>query len=401
MTVWKGENHMANTLDYLDWRGDLSLETAPFCEVDSLLLSQLAYLPMDGLVPGRQAQGSAPLPEVMAALTQSKAEKAVLEHYRALGQNYRLLAEKLKNCPRFRDVRLCRFANDFDEAQQKQFSAVSVLLPDGCVSIAYRGTDNTLVGWKEDFNMSFITPVPAQREAVQYLAETAHAFPKAALRLGGHSKGGNLAVYAAAFCGAGIQSRILSVHSHDGPGFQQGVMDNDGYRAVNGRITTFVPQSSVVGMLLEHEEEYVVVHSTGSGPFQHDSFSWEVLGPAFVKEEGTSAGSRMFDETLKDWLSRMDATQREQFSDALFELFGAAGATTLKELTASPGKTAGAVLGKLAGLDADTRGVLLETLGELMSATGKTLQHTALERPGKGRIGGKPPRLKGGSRNAR
>lgn len=376
---------MANTLDYLAWRGDLSFISVPFCEVDSLILSQLAYLPMDGLVPGKNERGSTFLPEVLQSLTEGTAKEGTLQHYGALYPSYRTLAEMLQNSARFRDVRLSRYVNDFDETEQKQFSAVTALLPDGCAYTAYRGTDNTLIGWKEDFNMSFITPVPAQREAVRYLAGTARTYPKSALRLGGHSKGGNLAVYASAFCGADIQKRIVSVHSHDGPGFQQGVMDNAGYQAVKGRITTFVPHSSVVGMLLEHEEEYVVVHSSESGLFQHNSFSWEVLGPAFIREEETSAGSRLFNEALKGWLSNMDAAQREQFSDALFQLLGAAGATTLKELAANPGKTAGAVLKKFAGLDDDTRGVLLETIGELMSATGKTLQHTALDRPKKER----------------
>ena len=167
--------------------------------------------------------------------------------------------------------------------------------------------------------MSFQSQVPAQEKALWYLEAFArvHHGP---IRLAGHSKGGNLAVYAAAKATEELQDRILSVHNHDGPGFHSEMLRSPGYRAILPRVRTFVPQSSVVGMLLEHEEPYTVVRSRQLSLLQHEPYSWEVQGGDFVRMEEVDDSSRFVDQTIKQWLSTTSMEERNAFVDAVYEL---------------------------------------------------------------------------------
>ena len=172
------------------------------------------------------------------------------------------LGHKMAASRRFSDLTLCAYVSRTDEETQTQFSALTALLPDKTAYIAFRGTDDTIVGWKEDFNLAFLPVVPAQRMAAEYLAAAAAALPSHPLRVGGHSKGGNLAVYSAAKSSGEIQERIVAVHNNDGPGFAWDISETPGHKRIASRIHTILPQTSVVGMLMEHEKRYQVVHST-------------------------------------------------------------------------------------------------------------------------------------------
>ena len=268
---------MANILDYLDWRGDLTLAERGFNEVDNLLMAELCFLNFSGIVPAG-FDAPAALPEAMrqydAARPQETMGVLVPEQIPELGR--RMAASR-----RFSGLRLCGYADRIDDETQTQFSALTILLPDQTAYIAFRGTDDTIVGWKEDFNLAFLPVVPAQRMAADYLTAAAAAFPALPLRVGGHSKGGNLAVYSAVFCGSAVQNQIKRVYNNDGPGFRTSLLPLPEHKRVADKITTILPESSVVGMLLEHEERYEVVRSTQSGLWQHDGFSWQVRGEKF------------------------------------------------------------------------------------------------------------------------
>lgn len=346
---------MANVFDYLKWRGDLSFRQSPFNDVDNLVLSLLAYIPFDGAVPASPGEG-VPLREAaLGFLSRRDAGKAV----RIRRDLEFLLA--VMDCPRFGSLRLSAYVSQLDPLEEKQFAAFAIDLGRGRHYMAFRGTDNTLVGWKEDFNMSFLSPVPSQEEALRYLEAVG---PKlgGSLLLGGHSKGGNLAVYAAAFCSPELQKRIRRIYNNDGPGFTGKVLHSSGHRAVERRICTFVPQTSVIGMLLEHEERYTVVHSHQLGLLQHDPYSWEVLGAKLVFLEETSPECRFLDRTIKDWIAGMDVGERRQFVDLLFDVLGAGHAETLPQLTANWYKSARAMLKTLWNTDETTKRMLSRTL---------------------------------------
>lgn len=355
---------MANVFDYLIWRGDLSLSAAPFQRVDALILTCLSYAPLDGLVPPEGISLRA------AAESYFTANGWPEEKRRAdFEENTLLFWAALARSVRFGGMRLKDYVNQIDPEKEQQFSAVTVELGEAGTFAAFRGTDNTLVGWKEDFNMGYCARVPSQQAAAVYLERTA-ALSTGPLWAGGHSKGGNLAVYAAANCSPAVRARLAGVYNNDGPGFCGNALDRAGYEAVRGRIHTFVPQTSVVGMLLDHEEEYTVVCSDQTGILQHDPYSWQLKGPDFGCLEEVDGTSRFVSLTLKEWIAGLDGPRRAEFVDALFEVLSAAGeqVSPLPTLTPEWFRQAGAVLDRLRTVDRETRHIIFQVLGELLKA---------------------------------
>ena len=267
---------------------------------------------------------------------------------------------------------LCAYVSRTDEETQTQFSALTILLPDKTAYIAFRGTDDTIVGWKEDFNLAFLPVVPAQKMAAEYLSAAAAALPSHPLRVGGHSKGGNLAVYSAVFCGEAVQNQLMRVYNNDGPGFRTSLLGLPEHKRVADRITTILPESSVVGMLLEHEERYEVVRSTQSGLWQHDGFSWQVRGEKFEHLPDLTEGGKLVDETLRAFIVSLSDEQRVAFIDALFDILTCTDADTLTDLKEGGLRTAAAMVRKYRTLDKDTRQALGSTLRLFMKAGAKT-----------------------------
>lgn len=353
---------MGNILDYLAWRGDLPLSRVPFGAVDALALSALSYVRFDTLVPSG-AEGSVPLGEA--------AEKFLsLPRGRFRCAEDLDLLRALARSPRFAPMELCRYADRFVPREETQFSALTVLPGDGSACLAFRGTDGTLVGWKEDFNLSFLDVVPAQLEAADYVQRFAAGF-FGPLRLCGHSKGGNLAVAGASLCPAKVRDRVRAVYSFDSPGFTGYILARPGYHELLTRIRSFVPKSSVVGLLLAHEESYTVVDSSQKGLFQHDLYSWQVLGGGFVQLEEVDTGSRSLDRTLKGWLTGLTNQQRETVVDTLYQLLSSQDAKTLREAL-EPANLA-AALRSVKDMDPGDLLTVASSLARLIGAALRTL----------------------------
>ena len=317
--------NVPDMFDYLKWRGDILFSQLPPNPVDALIFATLSYVRFDGIVPGEPGRQVSLAEAAGAVLSLTD-----LENRARVTRDLELL-KAAASTPRFAEVELCCYKSVFLPEEEAQFAAVIFLPGDGSAFLAFRGTDRTLVGWKEDFNMSFRESVPAQRMAAEYVnafgAET-----ELPLRLGGHSKGGNLAVYAAAKCAPELRERILAVYNHDGPGFMDSMMRYPGYLEMVPKIHTYVPQSSVIGMLLEHEEAYTVIRSSQIGIMQHDPHSWEVQGAGFVTVEELTADSRFLNRTLKNWLAGMTVEERNAFFDSVFELLAAGDASRTNEI---------------------------------------------------------------------
>lgn len=316
---------MGNLFDYLRWRGDLSLNTVPVTPVDALIFSTLSYLNFEGIVP-RNMQNPIPL-HVAADAFLSLAD--ALDRVRAKSDLQLLRAAA--DSPRLRNTRLAFYRSKLIPEEETQFAATAFLLDDGSAFLAFRGTDYSLVGWKEDFNMSFQDSVPAQREAVAYVAELAENYP-VLLRLGGHSKGGNLSVYAAAKASPNIQKRILEIYNLDGPGFTETMMQDAGYLAIVPKIKTYIPESSIIGMLLEQRNDYHVIKSRQLGLLQHEPYSWEIQAGDFEHTEEISKGTRFADKAITNWLRDMTPEERGAFVDATYQLLSASGASSVGEL---------------------------------------------------------------------
>ena len=357
------EPKMANMIDYILWRGDLTLKQSPFNYVDSLILSQLSYVLFE------EFEGSISLMDAAAMVFASK--QKVTEGLLVSKEDTRLLSLVARS-KRFGSMMLSGYANKIDAEEEKQFAAITIYPGDATAYVSFRGTDDTLIGWKEDVNMSFIVPVPSQLESVEYLKAVCRNFT-GKIRVGGHSKGGNLAVYAATFCNKSTQRRIIDIYNNDGPGFSSTIIEDERYVNVCHKIHTFVPQSSVVGMLLGHEEEYRVVHSTQTGLFQHDPYSWEVVGTDFIYLDQVSSKSRFIDKTLKEWIMGMDDEQKKVFVNSLYEIISVTEAKTLIDLSMSGVKNARIVLKSMSNLDSETRKMISKTFSQLMKIVRKNL----------------------------
>ncbi len=325
---------MGTVYDYLNWRGDLSFREAPLNEVDAMIFSFLSYLDFHGIVPEHH-RGGVPLKAVANTYFARHTDPAKQSLGLFLPRETAKVFRTLKDTRRFRSVEMRGFVNRIDTEIETQFSAVTFLPDDGTAVVVYRGTDDTLVGWKENLNMSFLPVVPAQASAVEYLHTVAEALPNHKLCLAGHSKGGNLSAYAAVHAELEVRRRITRAYSFDGPGFQTNMLEDPVYLKMRPVIRSLVPQASVVGMLLEHDEHYAVVKSRQAGVFQHNALSWEVMGNSFVRVEQLSAESRRTDRTVSQLLGEMTPEQREEFCTAVYQMFSVDGVKTLSDLVAA------------------------------------------------------------------
>ena len=305
--------YMTDLFDYIKWRGDLTFRQDPPNAVDALVFSALSYIHYSGELES-SFSARVPLQKAAADFLELKDCSTRIRVKRDIE-----LLKAAADSVRFGTCFLTRYMERSVPERETQFAAVCFFLDDGSAFLAFRGTDDTLIGWKEDFNMSFQDSVPAQRLALGYLKSFADDF-LVPLRLGGHSKGGNLAVFAAAGVSEDIQKRILSVYNNDGPGFTEKMIRDPGYIRIVPKIKTFVPQSSVIGMLLEHEEPYIVVRSNQVSLLQHEIYSWEIIGKKFVEMEEITADSRFLNLTIKNWIADMTLEERNVLVDAMFDL---------------------------------------------------------------------------------
>ena len=357
---------MADIFDYLKSCVDETFAQRTLSDADTLVFSRLAYLPFDGAIEsGWRSEITVAQAAEMLLARDGVSEEVMyprdLDFLRELARNRR-----------FGQLGLSGYVNIIEQNLQMQFSAITLTLDKNLHYIVFRGTDTTFVGWKEDFNMSFTFPIPSQKNALDYIEGAADAF-EGPLYVGGHSKGGNLAVYSAAFCRPETQARIRGVYNHDGPGFSRDVMSQSGYKNVAGKIHTFVPQSSVVGMLLDHEENYTIVESRQIGLMQHDLYTWQTEQNGFVCLDRVSESSRLADLTLKEWIGGMSDSQREAFSEALYSVLEGYGASTTRELNDNRYKAATAMLKTLKNMDPDTRGAITKTLSQLFTTVRKNI----------------------------
>lgn len=360
-----------NIIDYLNEYADVSLKDEPMNDVDSLVLCQFAYLKFDGLVPA-VTENARPV-SLQQLYEHPDYEKLYGdERYE---KNNRALFEAMLKCERFRNMKLNCYINIIENQAdfETQFSAVTFLLEDGTMYVAYRGTDENIVGWKEDFNMAFLSPVPGQEFAVKYLNMVTKQLPRD-FYIGGHSKGGNLAVYAAMNCFPQAQQRILKIYSMDGPGFRPEVLERCDFGRIEDRTCKILPHSSLVGMLFEKDIRYQVVESRTFGLAQHNPFTWLVQDGQFVTVSDIYETRRFMDNTLNEWILSLDERSLRTFVDTLFQILSASESDNLIDFTANLKRSLTGVLGAVKGLDEDTQKALIQTVKSLFEIAGMRMR---------------------------
>lgn len=306
-------NSGENIISYVRHYCLLSFKEKPLHNADTLVFSQLAYNKYRGFV-SEKPEFSLTLRELM----DKDALPSLYDTTRVPEENSQLLYA-CADSPRYENIKIGFYRSDLDDDEEKQFSAVSFQLSENLIYVAFRGTDASIVGWKEDLNMAFSAPIPSQLEGVEYLRELAAAFPEARFYLGGHSKGGNIAEYAATFVPDETQERIIAIYNHDGPGFRDDGIDLARYGKIRDKIYKFVPEASVFGLLLEQHADYRVVESKAFLYLQHDPFSWLIEKSDFIYADEVSDFARRANAVIKRWLEDTDEETRQVFIEALYD----------------------------------------------------------------------------------
>ncbi len=317
---------MNNIMDYVSWRGDLDFNSSPFNAVDNLIFSQISYLNFSGIVPC-ELNSSITLKEAWDKYNHLGRK---LEHL-LLADSIRKLTDLLVKTKRFSEIKLSGYTEVFDEVTEKQFAALTINYGKA-LYVSFRGTDDSLVGWKEDFNLSFMESVPAQKEAQLYLNRVMKEIRFIPVFLGGHSKGGNLAIYAAINAKKSHKKRIKLIFNNDGPGFSERIVKSNKYIETEGKIINIMPEGSIVGQLLSHGADELFVKSKRPMLFQHDPFSWEVIGNDFVLADGLDEKSKKLDNLIKTWFTELSFEEREKMVVAIYEMAKASDAKTLTEI---------------------------------------------------------------------
>ena len=352
---------MTDIFDYLKWRSDVPFSVAPFNDVDNIILSELSYSDFSGIVSSDDSSVS--LSQVCERFFLMHDRSEIIQNT-AFDAKAPLLMEYMVSGCRFGNMYLHRFVSKLDEEKTAQMSAVTYLLDDGSAYVAFRGTDNTLVGWKEDFDIGCLSETRGQQLAVDYLKLIAKEINRP-LRVGGHSKGGNFAIYAASFISSEVQDRILTVFSNDGPGFRKEVIEMPGYLRILPKVVRIIPDTSMIGMLLSNKAEYKVIRSNASGILQHDVMSWSTERARFEPAELSDLG-KLLNTVLDSWIDDMNDELRNSVTDTIFAVFESTGADSFREISHQKLKSAEAMLAYLLTIPKEKQGELFHLAGNLL-----------------------------------
>ncbi len=346
---------MSNLLDYLHWRGDIPFNVSPWNEVDGALCATLSYLNFHGLEDHRGW-----------TLREAKRIDLLIEGQGNMFGPRKRMFEAMAESERFGESRMHHFIALTDEDASMQFSAMCMDLPDDTMAVVFRGTDNTLVGWREDFNMSYQTTVPGQLAAAYYLSKAARLSSRP-IRLMGHSKGGNLAVYAGAAVPEKIQKRIEGIWTYDGPGMNLEISRSEGFERIRDRIHSYVPQTSIIGMLMDYYKPYTVVRSTAKGLEQHDPMTWQVYGTHFEELESIDRTASVVSETLHEMLANSTPEQRGAFVETLFRLADNTNATRMSDILNEKFRSLVKMAGGRKELEPETRRVFTRLMAQAVT----------------------------------
>lgn len=348
---------MGNIMDYISWRGDLSFEQSQFNEVDNLILACFSYVNLDGISAVTKQKGIR-----LKKLTKEFMKLHTMKELEADKSFIRLapfMMMEMAKSVRFGKCVVRNYVNDIVTEAEQQFAAMEIVLEDGTSYVSFRGTDDTIIGWKEDFNLS-TGVVPAQKRAIEYLQKISE-HTDGMLRVGGHSKGGNLAIYGSVMCKS-AHEKILEIYSNDGPGFSREFQELPETKEMMPKIIRIIPEYSIIGTLLEHEKEPVIVASSSKGLLQHDGFSWEVQGPALVRRDSLNKTALRFIEILHKWIDGMDMEQKRLLIEDLFATLQASGYENLSEVQSGGLKSLAAMVKRVEKFAPESRGMMQELL---------------------------------------
>lgn len=346
-----------NIIDYMKWRGDLSFDKSPVNEVDFLILSTISYLRFSDIVHKNFKQDIT-LQKAAQLFLDAKDFEVRKSETENVDPNTVEVLEVAGKSKRFGELQVNGFWDRFDLQKEEQFAAISFTSKQAkWTCVTFRGTDNNLVGWKEDFNLAIMDEVPSQADAVEYFNEAA-SLKKGTLYIAGHSKGGNLAIYAAKNAKEKFKKRIKYVYDFDGPGFYQSFFRDESYKSIKNKIKTYVPELSIVGSLFWHDGPYTALQSSGKGIYEHDPLNWQVIANHFDELPDKSDESKALGRTVNEWMSHISSSSKKTFIDTVYKLLVDTNAKTLMSLQNNIWENLYKVLRGLRNLDPDTKNLV-------------------------------------------
>lgn len=357
---------MGNIIDYVREYGKYTFTEEPLNEVDSLVLCQIVYLNFEGFVPGMEERNA---PVSIQSIFVSPERDRIFDDYWYKEENKELFAAAAQSV-RFGSLKMNYYINIINEEEETQFSAMTYILDDKNVYLAYRGTDANIVGWKEDLNLAFSKPVPSQYLSAEYMNRAVGSVA-GNFYAGGHSKGGNLAVYAAMNCADKVRERLIKVFNNDGPGFRPEILEKGKYSEIEERMIKFIPRSSLVGMILELHGNYEIVESKSVGLLQHNAYSWKIDGTAFARAKNMGSGKIFMDAAVNAWILSMQEEEIHAFVDTLYDIISATEAKNLFEFEADWKNALQIMSGAVKELDETTVKAIQKIIWSLFEITGE------------------------------
>ena len=362
---------MSDIRDYIDWRGDIEFKNNPFNELDALALTQVVYLPLGEQV-GDGFKDECTLKKSVRKYFKNHEGKE--ESLTMLLLNCGDISRKMMNADRYKDIKFCKFRERYDQINAIQFAAVTAKISDDTLVVVFRGTDDTLAGWEEDFKLCYMTPMDAQIEAAKYLKEVCEEWD-GNIVIAGHSKGGNIGIYATMCLSDENKNKISCIYSFDGPGFLPKTVACEDYKKTIGKVVSYMPQGSVVGMIMYNSGKILTVKSTGKGFMQHAVVTWQILGKEFVYEDRFEKGSLIFNECTKKWITEIETDKIEEFINKVFALLKSGNMETITEMSSGMPQAIRKILKSYSALDKNSKKMLRSTLKEMLKISADTIKN--------------------------
>ena len=354
---------MADLTDYIAWRGDLSFKASPFNSVDALVLTAISYLNLKNCVP-ESMEETATMAQVWEKF--STAEDYESRCYLGAVLNKRTV-DLLKLCGnslRFKNLKMCGYIDILDEEKCMQFASVIFELEDDVHMVTFRGTDDTLLGWHEDFNLGFMDPIPSQAYGLEYFKKAASLF-KGDFIISGHSKGANLALYSGTCCGSALQKKIRTVYNFDGPNLSKKYLESENFKAIENKVKSFYPEMCIVGAIFYRMKNCTIVKSTEFAVMQHDYLSWQILGTSFETAEKVKPESEIFENSINQWIEGLSMEEIQDFSQKLFSLIEGSGAKTNTDIEEKKFHYSARIIADFTHMETTQRRKFLSILNEL------------------------------------
>ena len=354
---------MPNLIDYLEKVKELTFDQEPLNILDKVCINEIGYLTYEKWLTASDLKKSINLHDFAEG-------KELNPDYSFMVTKERVeLAEAIVRSRRFASLSLSNYRSVLDKEVEKQFAAIIFSLPElDDHQLVFRGTDDSVIGWKEDFQLTYSREIPAHRSAMTFLEDH---LPNLSGRItvSGHSKGGNLALYSAVQSSTSLREKIAELLLLDSPGLMKSLLEKPSYQELKAKMTVIRPQDSVVGVMLYWDRPAQLVAAEGIGFAQHNALTWEVdlVANDFVYEDQPTELSQRLEETFQEWIETLPNQELKQVCDLVFDTILDSGIESLDDIGIQALPQIGQMLQEFGNLSDKQKKVLQDGFNQLLS----------------------------------